>query len=496
MSGPGVQVGPFQTLRLLGVGSGGRVWLAKDQQGVQVALKVSEDGQQASRLRKEVAALQSLNHRYVVRMISADPQGSWLATEYIQGSTLATWGAQRSLAERTELCARLAEAVAHLHEQGLLHGDLKPSNVMVDAYGSPRLIDLGTAHPAAHASKDEGFNGTLGYVGPEMLRGEAPSMASDIYSLGAILYTLVARQAPFRSGDPAALAFLPLSTFPEPPSSRVPRMPRALDELILQMLARTPGRRPKSQGLSGRLRRALRSPTQLPVVGMSRERGTLREAMATALDGGSQVIVLHGGEGCGRRTLIQESIGLARREGMRIRQGPGEDPRALLAELSSSTSTLVHCQGGGREVLRFAARLLAEKLPALCLIRSERPLMPLTNLGARHLSPTPLELHHIQLTLAAADQDVARAPEILERTRGRPGAVAGYVQPLARGLVGLTPRQQELLRVTASNAVPLPELSALMDLSEHELLDLAESLLDRGLLVEVQDGYALMAVST
>jgi biotin operon repressor len=478
------------------VGSGGRVWLAQDDQGLQVALKVSEDGGQASRLRREVAALETLNHRYVVRMVNADPQGNWLATEYIQGSTLATWGSQRSLAERTELCARLAEAVAHLHGQGLLHGDLKPSNVMVDAYGSPRLIDLGTAHAAAHASRDEGFNGTLGYVGPELLRGEPPSLASDIYSLGAILYTLVARQAPFRSGDPAALAFLPLSTFPEPPSSRVPRMPRALDELILQMLARTPDRRPKSQGLSGRLRRALRSPTQLPVVGMSRERGALREAMATALDGGSQVIVLHGGDGCGRRTLIQETIALARREGMRVRQGPGESPKEMLAELAGSKATLVHCQGGGREVLRFAARLLAEQPPALCLIRSERPLMPLTNLGARHLSPTRLELHHVQLMLAAADQDVARGPEILDRTRGRPGAVAGYVQPLARGLVGLTPRQQELLRVTATNPVALPELSALLDLSEHALLDLAEPLLDRGLLVEVQDGYALQAVQS
>ncbi|MED5373634.1 MAG: serine/threonine-protein kinase [Myxococcota bacterium] len=491
------RIGNFQTQRLLGIGSGGRVWLAQSPEGRLVALKVAEDPLQRARLRREVAALQVLSHRYVVGLVDSEPQGSWLATEYVQGSTLAHWGTQRTQPERIEVCARLAEAVAHLHDCGLVHGDLKPSNVMVDGYGAPRLIDLGTAQPAEHPARDEGFNGTLGYVGPELLSGASPSRASDVYSLGALVYTLLTHRAPFRSADPAALAFLPLSSFPEPPSSLVPKLPKAMDDLVLQMLTRTPERRPRSQGLSGRLRRALRSPISLPVVGMSRERATLRRALAASMDGACQVIVLHGGDGSGRRTLIQENIALARREGMPVLQGPGDDPRELIEQLKGlrgkGQGALVHCQAGSRAVLEFSARVLAEQLPVLVLIRSERPLMPLTNLGARHLSPSPLQLPHVRLLLSSADQNLERAGEIHERTRGRPGAVVGYLQPPSRGASGLNPQQIELLRITASEAVELPVLAQMLEIGEHELLDLAEPLLDRGLLVEVNDGLSLKA---
>ncbi|HJN73191.1 MAG TPA: serine/threonine-protein kinase [Myxococcota bacterium] len=487
-------IGPYKGLRSLGGGAAGHVWLAMSPAGP-VALKTARTEEGRSWLRREAGILSRLDHKYVVQLVDSDLDGRWLALEYIDGPTLDAWGRGQPIATMVELGARLCEAVAHLHNRGILHGDLKPSNVMVDEYGCPRIIDLGTARLLADVRVPRGFHGTLGYAAPELLKAEIAGPAADIYSLGALLYRLLTGSAPFRSADPAALAYLPLSSLPEPPSAAVPRMPADLDNLILQMMARLPERRPiPADALPGRLRAALRSAPAPPLVGMTREREVLRKTVAAAVDGKPGLVVIHGPTGSGRHTLIREALSAGRREGAGVIEGI-PDPRGLLDHLRhASRPTLVATRSEGRATTDVAARILGERLPALLLVRADRPLMTLSALGARHLSPSTLTPAQVALILEAFGLDPGRAVEIRRRTRGLPGAVLGYAQPPAEGISGLSEEQRGLLEATASGKVGVAELARMLGVSEHTIIDWAEPLLDLGLLEELDDGSALQAV--
>ena len=487
-------VGPYQAVRALGAGAAGHVWLAESPTGP-VALKTAHTSDQRALLRREAGILSRLDHRYVVQLVDSDLDGRWLALEYVDGPTLDTWGRGQPIGRTVELAARLAEAVAHVHTRGILHGDLKPGNVMVDEYGCPRIIDLGTARLLSDVRAPKGFHGTLGYAAPELLNGDIPGPAADIYSLGALLYRLLTSSPPFRSADPAALAYLPLSSYPEPPSAYVPRLPSGLEELVLSMMARAPERRPvPAESLPALLRAALRTSPNPPLVGMSRERSNLRKAVAATMDGKPGVVVVHGAQGSGRRTLIREALATGRREGANIVEGV-RDPRALLEHLRhAGAPTLIATEAQGRDTTFVAGRLFGERLPALLLVRAARPLMTLTNLGARHLSPSALTSTQVAMLLEAYGLDPTRAAEIHQRTRGLPGAVVGYAQPPAEGVEGLTDEERELLRATASNPVRIQDLARMLGVGEHTICDWAEPLLDRGLLQEVEDGTALQAV--
>ena len=484
-------IGPYQAQKLLGAGGGGRVWLAQGKNGL-VALKTAQTEEQHAWLLREAGVLSRVEHRYIVQLIDADMRGAWLAMEYVPGPSLSGWGREQPLTARVEVGARLAEAVAHLHQSGILHGDLKPDNVMVDSQGHPRLIDLGTARRLADPPP-KGFAGTLGYAAPELLRGEHGGPECDVYSLGAVLYYLLTGQPPFRDADPAALAYLPLSSLPEPASALAPGIPAGLDELLLQMLCRNPERRPIPTGsLPGRLRAALKSPVSDRVVGMQREREVLRRAVVSVADSVPGVVVVHGKAGSGRNTLIREALAAARREGLDVVEGRDAREALALVTRQPSPSVVALDFTGGHDV-GAVSRILVKKLPVLVVVRSERPLMSLTGVGARHISPPRLTERHIAGLLEHHGGDVKRAKEILQRTRGLPGAVRAYVGPTETNHLQLSNDQRRLLDATRVGPRTLVELADVLVLSEHALVDLAEELLDLGLLVEVDDGAALAA---
>lgn len=473
--------------RPLGRGATSKVSLARGPAG-EVALKVA--GTPGS-LRREIELLRRVSHPNLARLCDADEAGDWLATEYARNGRADTWGRGQPTEVLVELAAQVADALAYLHEHGMVHGDLKPGNVLVAEDGSARLVDLGMARETLDRAV---AGGTLGFIAPEILRGESPGPEADIYGLGVVLYHLLTRVAPFRDADPAALGYLPLSTLPEPPSSIRPRLPRALDDLVLALLARRPASRPAPAREVARLLRAsLQSPPRTPVVGMSREREILRRCVVDLLDGKPSTVVLHGNAGSGRRTLMRECVRAAEREGVRVMKG-GADRKRLLADLADGVPTIVPLDGNAPGAESLVVRLATEQPLCLALVRADRPMMRIARLGGRHICPSTLGPEDIARVLEGLALDRRRADELHRLSRGSPGALMGLVTGAATD--GLDPVANQVLTLLASGPTLVASLAERIGLSDHRLLDIVEPMIDRGLITASADGSTLQEART
>ena len=487
---PQPMLGPYRCRTLLGGGIGGRVWLAEGPKGL-VALKIAESVAQRERLRREGELLGWMEHDAVVRRLDADPGGAWLALEYVEGQDLLRWSAGRPLGQVVDVLRKVADALAFLHELELIHGDLKPANILVDLRGQPRLIDLGSARVLGEPPLP-GFHGTLGYCAPELLSGGEPSYASDVYAFGAVIYALLTGQPPFGDRDPAAMTWLPSSTLPQPPSALHPRLPQLLDGLVMRMLAQRPEARPTpTASLSELLRRSLRSPPEQPVVGTRRERETLRELIVAAGQGDGHVVIVHGPQGSGRSTLIREAVISARREGFRVFEDVVNPREAIAAVRAHQAPCLITAKGRGRSSMELGAKLLAEKLPCLALIEADAPMMTLESLGAVHLTPSALTVSEVAWVLEAWGLDPQGAEALHKRTDGLPADVMAYVRSPGAGVADIGAQERLILAMVAHGPISVERLAEGLECTLHEALDRADALLARGILTELDDGARL-----
>ncbi len=270
---PPERIGPYRIVREIGRGGMGRVFLATEEREAYrrtVALKVIDrpGSQVAERLfRSEVRILAALEHPGIARFLDGGKtaEGIWfLALEFIEGEDLIAYAARRALPipERIDLFRTALEAVRYAHERGVVHRDLKPGHILVDPEGHPRLLDFGIARlidpetiadsgpdgsatPTATRTELRAF--TPAYASPEQFRGERSTTASDVFSLGAILYELIAGKRPFadRTTTRGELERAVLSEDPPPPTragAASARPPRAadLDAVCLKALAKVP----------------------------------------------------------------------------------------------------------------------------------------------------------------------------------------------------------------------------------------------------------------
>jgi eukaryotic-like serine/threonine-protein kinase len=217
----GTRVGPYRLVALAGRGGMGAVWLAEradDQYRRQVALKLVRrgldgDARVVRRFVEERQILASLDHPHIARLLDGGVTEEGLpyfAMEYVEGTPIDQFCAARRLPvdARLRLFAAVADAVQHAHRQLVVHRDLKPSNILVTADGEPRLLDFGIAKllarderaPGPAATGTESRVMTPEYASPEQLRGDAISTASDVYSLGVLLYELLAGRRPHDTG--------------------------------------------------------------------------------------------------------------------------------------------------------------------------------------------------------------------------------------------------------------------------------------------------------
>ena len=166
-------IGPYTLMELLATGAHAQVWSAMGPRG-EVALKVARADGARTALRREAALLARTQHPHLAQLIDADPEGGWLALRRVQGVTLDQWSHEQDLPSIVEAAVQLLAALSYLHENGIVHADVKPTNVLVAPDGTTTLIDLGVAtHPGEGV---EGFRGTLGYAAPELLNGRPPPL--------------------------------------------------------------------------------------------------------------------------------------------------------------------------------------------------------------------------------------------------------------------------------------------------------------------------------
>lgn len=248
----------YRLVRHLARGGMAEVYVAEDQLlNRTVAVKVlfpelAHDEAFVERFRREARSAASLNHHNIVSVYDfGEDDGSWfIVMEYVEGRNLRDVirsEGQLAPARAVELGAEVAAALAAAHAQGIIHRDVKPANVLIAAgAGTVKVADFGIAR-AAGARQGLTMPGTvLGtatYLSPEQAQGAEVDFRTDVYSLGMVLYEMLAGKPPFTGDSPVAVAYQQLSQTAPPPSTHNPDVPPALDAIVMRAMSKNPDER-------------------------------------------------------------------------------------------------------------------------------------------------------------------------------------------------------------------------------------------------------------
>jgi eukaryotic-like serine/threonine-protein kinase len=256
-------VGPYRVVEKLGEGGMGEVYRGHDTSlGRDVALKLlprdlADDPERRARMLREARAAAALNHPNICTVYEVGEAAGrpFIAMEVVEGRSLSARIAEGPLSvdEVRHIGVQLADAVAHAHDRGIVHRDLKGANVMVTPEGRVKVLDFGlaaqvsdqqltdlTTHSVALATQAHAVLGTLPYMAPEQLRGTPADARSDVWALGVVLYEMVSGKRPFDGTTGFALSAAILhEPFPRLPAG----VPRALQSVVACCLEKEPGRR-------------------------------------------------------------------------------------------------------------------------------------------------------------------------------------------------------------------------------------------------------------
>ncbi len=325
--------GPFELIEPIGSGATALVFRAvhlPDERPVALKILAPTDDAGRERFIGEVTALRRLSHPGIVEVVDSGTERDrlWLAMELVEGQPLDDWVNRVAGVNRLRRLLRagleVANALAAAHDVGILHRDVKPANVLVDAAGRVKLVDFGFA---GHVDRPDagGLAGTLRYMSPEHLTGAAIDRRSDLFSLGVVLFELAARRAPHVGGDRHKL-IIAQCTEPAPSLAEfAPEVPAAAIEIVDRMLAKPPSRRPRSahevvRALNDALAAAPQAAAWRPVLLTGRFHGhaSLVDSLVSRVLAGERATVLvHGPPGMGLSRLLEEVAGRALVRGAR-----------------------------------------------------------------------------------------------------------------------------------------------------------------------------------
>lgn len=246
----------YEVVRKLGSGGMADVYLAHDRLlGRQVALKVlssryANDEQFVERFRREASAAAGLTHPNIVQIYDrGEAEGTYyIAMEYLEGRRLKDIILRYAPLDPElilSISIQIAEALRFAHRRNVIHRDIKPQNVIVDAEGRVKVTDFGIARAGNATSMTEAGSilGTAHYLSPEQAQGRSVEAASDLYSLGVVMYEMATGKLPFDGDNPVTIAMRHVHEQPVPPRNLVPDIPENLEAVILRALAKEPTER-------------------------------------------------------------------------------------------------------------------------------------------------------------------------------------------------------------------------------------------------------------
>ncbi len=243
----------YEIVRPLGSGGMADVYLANDRLlGRQVALKVlfgryAHDEQFVERFRREASSAAGLNHPNIVQIYDrGQAEGSYyIAMEYLEGRSLKeiiVKYAPLSTELLVSIATQVAEALRFAHRRDVIHRDIKPQNIIIDNEGRVKVTDFGIARAGSAATMTEAGSilGTAHYLSPEQAQGQPVEAASDLYSLGVVMYEMATGRLPFNGDNPVSIAMQHVHDQPALPRSIVESIPENLEAVILRALGKQP----------------------------------------------------------------------------------------------------------------------------------------------------------------------------------------------------------------------------------------------------------------
>lgn len=403
-------IGPYVVTGFLGMGGMSVVYRARHQvSGREVAVKTVKMPFVASSLamlRQEIEFLREAQHPAIVTVLDSDLMADdpWYAMELFEEPTLQEFNrrlwrererpvsglrpaaAGGRLADVLRLFARLCDPVAFLHGAGMVHSDIKPSNIFVRGNEFPVLMDFGLASRTKGTIGRETLDvtgrirGTLPYIAPEIIRGKLPDARADLYAVGCMLYESIVGEPPFTSNSGTKIIDMHLGVAHTPASARVTDVPPQIDELLARLLAKSPAER---LGHASALAASLRSiaqplsstpePTRTvvssdqatplfrpPLVGRERELDTILDSVNRARRASAgRMILLAGESGIGKTFLSAEVAQRALLAGVKV----------ITSECLPSTPAGVFTEAGAAPLQGF--RRLFEALRDRCRERGQ-----------------------------------------------------------------------------------------------------------------------------
>ena len=347
--------GRYTVKAFLGEGGRKKVYLAHDaklDRDVAVAVIKTEGLDEAglSRVKREAQAMGRLgDHPNIVTVfdIGDDNGQPYIVSQYMGGGDLDGLLNRRpdrrlSIPEAMRIATQVQQGLAHAHERGIIHRDLKPGNIWLTDDGTAKIGDFGLAVSLdrSRLTMEGMMVGTVAYMAPEQALGRQPDARSDLYSLGCVTYEMVTGRAPFLGDDPVAIISQHINTAPVAPSWHNPQVPRALESLILRLLAKDPNERPSSASAIPEALQAIvaTASTTTPLaaesdvnpldrlatgifVGREKEMDELRAGLEDALSGRGRLMMLVGEPGIGKTRTSEEFATYARLRNVQVLWG-------------------------------------------------------------------------------------------------------------------------------------------------------------------------------
>jgi serine/threonine protein kinase/tetratricopeptide (TPR) repeat protein len=253
----GTMVSHYRIVEKIGAGGMGEVYLALDTKlNRKVALKflpphLCQDDDCRRRFTREAQAAAKLSHPNIIHVYEvSEYQGRpFFAMEHIEGRSLRDVNAEELDIDRIiGIAIQLSDGLHSAHAAGVIHRDIKPSNIIIDSSGRPKLLDFGlaTVKGSEHLTKTGSTLGTVGYMSPEQIEGKATDARSDLFSLGVVLYELIANKSPFRRDDETATLKAILQDRPEPLARYKSGVPDDMQRIITKLLEKDPSLRYQS----------------------------------------------------------------------------------------------------------------------------------------------------------------------------------------------------------------------------------------------------------